>query len=254
MNNTKLIGSGPRRVIVFSGWMGGADEWGTVFDAISPDTATFALVDYPGYGRAKSAPGPFSFARHATEVVALADDLGWDRFVLMGHSMGGVAIQRVLLEAPQRVAGLIGIAPVPASSSRMDAARLGFFESAISDIAVRQKIFGVSTGNRLSAAWLSKMAKATQSSIAPDAMRAYLHEWATVDFSDQVRGNPVPVQLFIGEHDPTLSAALMKDTWLSYYPNAALEIIGNAGHYPMYEAPAFLGTRIEAFLNDRIPL
>lgn len=254
MDRYKRVGNGPRRVIALSGWMGGADEWGSVFDAISPDTATFALVDYPGYGLARAAPGPYSFSRNAAEVVALADELGWDRFAVMGHSMGGVAIQHVLLAAPERVTGLIGIAAVPARSSRMDAARLGFFEGAVADIAVRQKIFDVSTGSRHSAAWLGKMAASSRDSISPEAMRAYLHEWATVDFSERVRGNPVPVQLFIGEHDPTLSAALMQETWLSYYPNASLEVIANAGHYPMHETPIALGTRIEAFLNDRIPL
>lgn len=250
----KLVGHGPRHVIALSGWMGSAAHWGTLFDAMDPAASTVALIDYRGYGAAREHPGPYGFAQHADDVIAMADQLGWDRYSLIGHSMGGVAIQHVLAQAPTRVDALIGITAVPACGSRMDDARLGFFDKAMDDISVRRKIFEVSTGGRLSAAWLDRMAAESDGLMRPEAMRAYLREWATQDISARITGLDLPVGLFIGEHDPTLSEALMRDTWMRFYPNATLEVIGNAGHYPMFEAPVMLGTRIDAFLNDRIRL
>ena len=52
-----------------------------------------------------------------------------------------------------------------------------------------------------------------------------------------------------GEHDPALGRATVEQTWLPLFPNARLEVIANAGHYPMFEAPVNLATVINAFLQ-----
>ena len=43
----------------------------------------------------------------AADLVALADALGWDRFVLVGHSFGGALAQLVALDSPHRLDGLV---------------------------------------------------------------------------------------------------------------------------------------------------
>ena len=82
-----------------------------------------------------------------------------------------------------------------------------------------------------------------------DAFASYLPQWARHDFSDEVAGCRTPVKLFIGEHDPTLTLELMTRTWLAWYPEATVETLSNAGHYPMYEAPLALATALEAWLK-----
>jgi len=51
-----------------------------------------------------------------------------------------------------------------------------------------------------------------------------------------------------GEHDPALGEAACRTTWLAHYPQAQLEVVRNAGHYPMDEAPVILATLVEKFL------
>jgi hypothetical protein len=41
----------------------------------------------------------------------------------------------------------------------------------------------------------------------------------------------------------------MRQTWLSYYPNADLTVIASAGHYAMFETPVALATVIEEHLS-----
>jgi pimeloyl-ACP methyl ester carboxylesterase len=57
------------------------------------------------------------------------------------------------------------------------------------------------------------------------------------------------VKVIVGEHDGALTPDVMKATYMAYYPNAELEVMGNAGHYPMDETPIALATSIEAFLR-----
>ena len=81
-------------------------------------------------------------------------------------------------------------------------------------------------------------------------LRPSLEAWAKSDFAADLRGNPTPVQVIVGEHDPALSAALMEQTWLQFYPQARLEVLANCGHYPMSETPVALATSIESFLDS----
>ena len=54
----------------------------------------------------------------------------------------------------------------------------------------------------------------------------------------------------VGVHHPALSAEVMEQTWLVFYPNAELQVLANAGHYPMFETPAALVASIEGFLGQ----
>ena len=244
------VGHGPRKVIAMSGWFGSSADWSAMIPALDTGTFTYVFFDYRGYGRAIESEGEHSFDEAARDVLALADELGWERFSLVGHSMGGMAMQRVLLAASARIERMAGVAAVPACGSRMDDKRLAIFSSAIDDLDARAAIIGFSTGNRLSKAWCAHLARESARTSSRDAFAAYLPHWATGDLSASVAGNPVPVKLFVGEHDPAITAELTRRTWLAWYPNATLETLRNAGHYPMYEVPVALATALENWLKQ----
>jgi esterase len=254
MTDYVTLGNGPRRVLVLNGWFGSSADWSAMSPALDGHAFTYVFFDYRGYGRAIGCEGDYSFAQTAQDVLALADRLGWERFSLVGHSMGGMAMQRVVLAAPERIERMAGVCPVPACGSRMDAGRLSMFERTINDAVSRQIILDFSTGKRLPAAWLTHLARLTEQDSTRLARAGYLGEWATQDFSDELVHNPaatgVPVKLFLGAHDPTLTVDLMTRTWLAWYPNAVLETLPNAGHYPMHEVPIALAGALEAFLKE----
>jgi pimeloyl-ACP methyl ester carboxylesterase len=240
-------------VLALSGWFGSSADWQALTPALDTEAFTYVFFDYRGYGQSLERDGAFTFEEAANDVLALADHLDWDRFSLIGHSMGGMAMQRVLLDAPQRIERMAGISAVPACGSRMDAARLAGFGGAINDVTKRAGIIAFSTGSRLAPRWSAHLADESMRSSRPEAFAGYLPEWATRDFSAELAhsaGNQVPVKLFIGEHDPTLTAELMNRTWLAWYPRATLETLGNTGHYAMYEVPVALATRLEDWLKQ----
>ena len=243
-----LVGSGPHRVIVLHGWFGDRRSFGKIQPYLDGDAFSYAFVDYRGYGDARDRTGEFSLKEIAADVLAVADELGWDRFSLVGHSMGGTAMQRILLDAPDRVSKLVGISPVPASGMPFDDQSRELFTGAADEPGNRRAIIDFSTGNRLPGRWLDEMVDNSLRNSTVAAFRAYLDAWAGTDFHTEVTGNTTPVLVIAGAHDPALPADAMRATWMEWYPNAELVTFPDAGHYAMDETPLALVGTIERFL------
>jgi pimeloyl-ACP methyl ester carboxylesterase len=244
-----VVGTGPLHVLALHGWFGSAGGWGPFAELLDGNRYSVAFLDYRGYGARRGETGSFSLAEIAADALAAADELGWRNFVLLGHSMGGTAMQRVLADAPDRVRGLLGISPVPATGVPFDEQGWQLFSSAAEDRKSRYAIIDLTTGNRLSPTWIDRMVQFSLDQSDVPAFGAYLEAWAHTDFSAEVQGNAVPVLVVVGEHDPALGAPVMQQTFLQHYPNASLEVLPNAGHYSMFETPVALLTCAERFLD-----
>ncbi|MFI5933601.1 alpha/beta fold hydrolase [Actinoplanes sp. NPDC051494] len=243
------VGSGPVHVLALHGWFGSARGWGFLPGLIDKESQTWAFLDARGYGERRDVPGEHTIAEIGADALALADDLGWDRFALVGHSMGASAAQHLLAEAPARVTHLVGISPVPASGIPFDDDQWAVFTGAAADPANRRAIIDMVTGGRLSARWVATMVRDNLATSDATAFGAYLPSWARSDFAARIKSNPVPALAVVGAQDPAITAAIMENTWLEPYPNSKLEIIADAGHYAMYETPVLLQTLIEDFLR-----
>lgn len=249
MNTYHRVGTGPHGVIVLHGWFGDRHAFAAMEDALSHTEFSYAFMDCRGYGDLVKDDGPYTMEQIAADAIALADGLGWRTFSLVGHSMGGKAIQRVLTRAPERVRKLVALTPVPASGVPFDAAGWGLFSGAVDDADKRYAIIDYTTGSRLTPTWVRRKVDYSIAHSTRPAFGAYLDAWAKGDFSAEVRGRPHPVHVIVGAHDPALNADVMRATFLAWYPNATLEVMPNAGHYPMDETPVALATSLEAFLR-----
>jgi pimeloyl-ACP methyl ester carboxylesterase len=71
-------------------------------------------------------------------VIDLADHLGWERFIVIGHSMGGLIAQAVCVAVPKRVSALICIgslwSPIPETAPPMDVVALFQLKSVVANI------------------------------------------------------------------------------------------------------------------------
>jgi pimeloyl-ACP methyl ester carboxylesterase len=243
-----MVGSGDHRVIALHGWFGSALGWGHLADYLNTSQFCYVFPDLRGYGSRKDEPGDFTMAEAAADAIALADELGWERFSVIGHSMGGVAIQHVLDQAPDRVRRLIGVAPVPATGLPLGQSEWSLFSSAAASAHSRRLIVSYSTGGRLTPAFVDRIVGHSLAVADEQAFGCYLPSWARADLLARVKGNEVPVKVITGEYDPSQPAEFMEQAWLQVYPNSELEVLRGTGHYPMYEAPASLAVSIEEFL------
>ena len=254
MHNTyHRVGAGPHAVIVLHGWFGDAHAFAPMEGGLDGAAFTYIFMDSRGYGGMRGAAGAYSMDEIAGDALALADALGFATFSAVGHSMGGMVLEKLALLAPRRLRKLVAVAPVPGCGVAFDAAGRAAFLAARDSLAARRAIIDRSTGGRLPAAWLDWKAQYSWESSDQAAFARYFLAWSETDFSGEVRraAPQLPVLALVGEHDPRFNAALMRRTYLAWYPQARLEVLANAGHYPMNETPLALAASIEAFLSEQ---
>jgi lipase len=108
-------GTGGRAALAVHGITASAAAWQAVARALPADWSLFA-VDLRGRGHSAGLPGPYGFSQHVTDLVAAAGQLGLDRPVLTGHSLGAYVALLAATRHPDRFGGLLlvdGGLPLP---------------------------------------------------------------------------------------------------------------------------------------------
>ncbi|CAB3749822.1 alpha/beta hydrolase [Burkholderia sp. MSh2] len=246
-NTFHRVGNGPHPVLVLPGWFGDAHAFEPVEAWLSREHFSYVFMDFRGYGSMRDAAGDYTIDEIAADALALADALDFPTFSVVGHSMGAMAAEKVAAMAPERVRALVAITPVPSGGLPFDPEKRALFERAAGHVADRRTIIDRSTGGRLPAAWVEWKAAYSAARSAPHAFGAYFRAWADTDFSGEIAGIH-PVKVLIGAHDSAFDMALMARTYLQRYPLTTVDVLHDAGHYPMNETPLALAAAMEAFL------
>ncbi len=245
----KLLGYGPKRVVMMHGWLSDHHVFDTVIPYFPQSDYTLALIDYRGYGVNRALPGDFTVDEIAQDTLGFCDRLGWDSFHVIGHSMGGMAILKMATLAPGRVLSAVAVTPVPASGFPIDGDTRAFFESSADSDDALTGIFNTLTGERHSATFLRTLTAACRAATTRTAYLGYLSMWTGTDFSATVGQIAAPILVIAGASDKALGPDFLTKTYLSQVPSAKMTVISSAGHYPMLESPPEFFTIIENFLR-----
>jgi pimeloyl-ACP methyl ester carboxylesterase len=105
-------------LLALHGWLDNAAS----FLPMAPILAGYDLValDLPGHGRSFHYPDDAEYSLFSTilDLLAAADTLGWERFSVLGHSMGGAIASVLAAAAPDRIERLFlieALGPLSAS-------------------------------------------------------------------------------------------------------------------------------------------
>jgi pimeloyl-ACP methyl ester carboxylesterase len=100
---------GQPRVLALHGWLDNAASFVPLAGHLHG--IDLIAIDLPGHGRSAHLPpgADYSFALAMHSALDVADALGWERFALLGHSMGAGIASLLAAACPQRVERLVAI-------------------------------------------------------------------------------------------------------------------------------------------------
>lgn len=238
-----LHGSGPG----VSGWLNFGENLPVLaehFDVI--------IVDQPGFGRSTAPTVDRPYGDIAADaVVDLLDELGVERFHLLGNSMGAATASRIVLEHPQRVDRLVFMGPGGIGINVMGPRPTEGFKRMIE--------FSRAPDRERLVAWLRTMVF-DQSIVTDELIDARWEiatapgalEWFATFLAPHAskegmaeRRDPVPLWARTGSiTNPTLitwgrdDRVVPMETGLlplQQMPNAELHVFGSCGHWPQIE-------------------
>jgi len=111
VNGAKLVYEdlGPRSgipLVFVHGWTANLHRWDEQVKFFSPDRRVIRL-NLRGHGDSEKPVMKYSIKQFSEDINGLLNMLGIERSILVGHSMGGMAVQQFTLEYPEKVEKLI---------------------------------------------------------------------------------------------------------------------------------------------------
>ena len=245
-------GEGGRPLVLVHGFTGSRKD----FAPLLPDVADLGRTLAPALrghadGYHASDPAAYSLDAAAADLVAWLDALGIERFDLLGHSMGGFVVERLVLAHAERVASLVLMDTAGRAMSWMDAAifDVGGKIAVERGVEALHAILRERAGDdptrsvadrRLEAEWGADRFWAWRRErllgMDPHALAPFGRALAEhPDWLERLGAVACPTLVVVGEHDtPFLPCAReLADA----IPGARHRVIPEAGHQPQLESP-----------------
>ncbi|MEV0477297.1 alpha/beta fold hydrolase [Streptomyces prunicolor] len=237
-------GDGGVPLVFIHGWTANRHRWDDQFAHFVGGRRVIRL-DLRGHGESTGA-GVRTVGELAADVVALLDHLEVDRFVPVGHSMGGMIAQTLVLDHPERVERVVLVDSI----SRMTYSWARGLLLAVSTLLPFKLFVAVNIQRAFAPGYpKEKIREYIDASAATPrevvmtcygAMRAF-------DVLDRVGRINAPTLIVHGYHDIQLPLSQML-RMANAYPDAVVRII-DAGHELPVEKPAELTALIGQFVT-----
>ncbi len=266
-------GRGGRPLLLVHGFTGAKEDFASHLGTLAAAGWHAVAPDLRGHG-ASGAPhdeSAYDLTLLAGDLLGLADALGWARFALLGHSMGGMVAQVAALAAPERLEALVlmdtSAGPVDVDRELADLsvnvvrsggmALLGEVVASLPEGSpldttaarrVRQSRTSPLGGEDPEASWAA-FGDAKLLAASPAMYAAMVP--AMLDQADRcgdLAGLAVATLVMVGEHDTLFLDDCRR--LAGAIPGARLEVIAEAGHNPQHEAPQAWEAVLLDFLDD----
>jgi pimeloyl-ACP methyl ester carboxylesterase len=243
-------------LVLVHGFAGSKEDFETVLPGLAADREVIA-VDLPGHGESEGTDDPAAYSLVTTSawLLRFADELGLEDFHLLGHSMGGLAVQRTAALASQRLASLIlmgtGLGALrEEAGDHITAVAIAARDEGIAaalEVVKQQPApeFVVPTNPEREAFALRRFLALSQAAIVGGARNLI----TATPLGAFLYGIDIPVLVIHGEHDyvwlPAEQAALARTV-----AGARLVVVPAAAHSPQMENPDYWTKAVSAFLAD----
>ena len=235
--------------LVFLHYYGGSSRtWDRVVDELS-DQYRVVAPDHRGWGRSYAPASGYRIADLADDAEGVIAALGLQRYVLVGHSMGGKVAQLIASRRPAGLIGLVLVAPSPPSPTLVtEEARATLAGAYQSRESVEFVIDHVLTSRKIDEELRAQVIDDSLSG-APQAKAAWPNIAMSEDITKEVASINVPTVVISGELDQVDSIATLQAELLPRIPHAVMQVIPATGHLSPLEAPEEVAQIIARFVK-----
>jgi pimeloyl-ACP methyl ester carboxylesterase len=217
------------------------------------------IVDLPGYGRSDPPhAGGSNSAAHAESLRALLKELGVQRAIFVGHGLGGTAVQAVMAQWPELVAGAVLISAPALGTRPQGMARLARLvlpiakwlpPGLLASLVHGSMRHGFVSAER-SRLTLDTCLKSFTTTGGRDALIQHLRALTADDSSrwqEKLGDFHAPVSILWGDEDDYLTPMLAVQLQ-AWFPNASCEILEGVSHFVPEDAPERVRKAIEGVI------
>jgi pimeloyl-ACP methyl ester carboxylesterase len=223
--------------------------WAPQLDALS-ERFTVINVDFRGHGQTPMTPegtdpamtGPLSIRDLTRDMLTVLDQLGYERAIFGGLSMGGMASLRAALDHPDRVRALMVFDSDGGRESRLRILKLKAMLHTVRVIGVEpfmsqvaREMFGrttLKTNPELIDAWIPRFR-----GVSLDTMGRYLYMLEHRDsVLHRMASIGIPTLIVCGEEDKALPPR-HSEAIAAAIPGSQLHLVQEAGHLCTLEQP-----------------
>ena len=243
-------------VVLIHGFPLSREMWTPQVEALLKGGCRVITPDLPGFGESAPLSGTVSMSRYADAVIALLDQLGIDRAVVGGMSMGGYVLLNLVERYPQRLTAalyLVTRAAADDAAGKVRRAELaGEVRGGNRDVvpdAFEKLLFAPETPVRQPQ--LVGKVRDWMDAASPEGVAgALLAMRSRKDYVKLLPALPVPALVVGAEQDLAIPPA-HAEALAAGLPAAELHIIANAGHMANLEQPAAFNKVLLDFLKNR---
>jgi pimeloyl-ACP methyl ester carboxylesterase len=243
-------GAGSPTLVFLHYWGGSMRTWRHVIEALASQSRTVA-IDLRGWGRSGASASGYALNELADDVEAVIKSLDLERYIIVGHSMGGKIGQLMASRRPNGLVGLVLVAPAPPTALDLPlAARqamVGAYDSRESIVATVEHVLAP---DGLDADDLETVIADSLAGAAA-AKEAWPLSTSQQDIGADVANIDVPVLVISGAHDRVDPPEVLRRELLARIPQAELCVLPNVGHLLPLEAPDAIAELIRAFTLAR---
>jgi pimeloyl-ACP methyl ester carboxylesterase len=255
-------GIGGRPLLLVHGYTGRAQDFEDYFDRLASAGWHVVAPDLRGHGSSgkPTHEADYSLDIFAADLLALVDEIGFEHFVVLGHSMGGMIAQQFVLAHPDRIDGMIlmdtshaglEVDPVLVEFGVEVARTQGI--DAVADVmaTLEDDPLANDAYKRMVAEDPAYAARSDRNlrAVSPAMFASILQQMSQVpDRLDALASVSAPTLVLVGEQDtPFLDASRRM---AEIIPGARLEVLPGGGHSPQYEAPEAWWAAVSGFLAE----
>ncbi|CAB3666732.1 alpha/beta fold hydrolase [Trinickia soli] len=243
----KQRGSGDLALVFLHYYGGSSRTWDRVANKLS-DRYRIVAIDHRGWGDSEAPADGYRIADLAADAEGVIETLGLQRYVLVGHSMGGKVAQLIASRRPRGLEGLVLVAPSPPSPMLIsDEQRATLAAAYLSRESVEFVIDRVLTAKPLDADCREQIIEDSLKA-APQAKAAWPNVAMGEDITAAVASIDAPTLVIAGELDQVDRVATLQAELLPRIPQAAMHILPGTGHLSPLEAPAEVARVIAHFV------